>query len=161
MQENWEEKQAKVFMIIRLSKTLLFGILLYSCESGLQDDPIPITSFDDLVINLSFPEYANLSSDGGFKDISNLEGGVRGIILYRKSATTYLAFEKNCSYTPNQACATVEVHSSGLFLIDPCCTSSFSFEDGVPTGGPAWRPLLQYRAQLNGSLLTITDEIVD
>lgn len=148
-------------MITRVS--LLFAVLgLLSCEPNLVDDPIPLASFSDVVINPSFPEYTDLNRDGGFKDISNLkDAGVRGIIIYRKSATSFFAFEKNCSYTPNEACATVEVHSSGLFMIDPCCGSSFSFEDGMPSGGPAWRPLRQYRTQFDGGVLTITEEILN
>lgn len=148
-------------MITRVS--LLFAVLgISSCEPNLVDDPIPLASFSDVVINPSFPEYTDLNRDGGFKDISNLkDAGVRGIIIYRKSATSFFAFEKNCSYTPNEACATVEVHSSGLFMIDPCCGSSFSFEDGMPSGGPAWRPLRQYRTQFDGGVLTITEEILN
>lgn len=149
-------------MIIRLC-SIFFIFTLLSCEPNLVDDPIPFDEFDDVIVNLSFPAYTELNRDGGFKDISslNLDAGVRGIIIYRKSADSYLAFEKNCSYTPGQACATVEVHSSGLFMTDPCCGSSFSFIDGQPSGGPAWRPLLQYRTQLNGTTLTITDEVVN
>ncbi|GAB1446666.1 MAG: hypothetical protein KF860_07935 [Cyclobacteriaceae bacterium] len=149
-------------MITRLSKVLLVSVILFSCEPNLVDDPIPIVNFDDIVVNLSFPDFINkLNTVGGYKDVSNLGGGVRGIILYRLSATIFLAYEKNCSYTPNEACATVEVDGSGLFMIDPCCKSSFNLSNGLPTGGPAWRPLRQYRTQLNGNVLTITDEIID
>lgn len=147
-------------MTIRAS-SLIIILALFSCEPNLVDDPIPFVSFNDVVINLSFPEFINLNKDGGFKDINNQNAGVRGIIIYRKSSTTYLAFEKNCSYHPNEACATVEVHASGLFMTDPCCGSSFNFDDGLPNGGPAWRPLRQYRTQLNGSVLTITEEILN
>ena len=161
MQVNSAESLEKDFMITRISKLLLLSILLNSCEPNLVDDPIPLTSFDDIVINLSFPDFVDLNREGGFKDISDLGGGVRGIIVYRNSATSYTAFEKNCSYTPNEACATVEAHSSGLFMIDPCCGSSFNFSDGLPSGGPAWRPLRQYRTQLNGSVLTVTEEIIN
>lgn len=148
-------------MIIRISKILLLPVILFSCDPNLVDDPIPIVNFDELVVNLSFPDYTELSREGGYKDVSDLGGGVRGIILYRISSTAFVAYEKNCSYTPNEACATVEAHSSGLFMIDPCCASSFNFSDGLPTGGPAWRPLRQYRTQLNGNVLTITDEIIN
>ncbi|MEQ9414764.1 MAG: hypothetical protein RIF39_13085 [Cyclobacteriaceae bacterium] len=148
-------------MITQISKVLLLSFFLFSCDPNLVDDPIPIVNFDDLVINLSFPDYIELNREGGYKDVSDLGGGVRGIILYRISSTAFVAYEKNCSYTPNEACATVEVHSSGLFMIDPCCASSFNFSDGLPTGGPAWRPLRQYRTQFNGNVLTITDEIIN
>ena len=85
-------------------------------------------------------------------------GGVRGIIVYRTNSTSYNAFERNCSYHPNDACATVNVHNSGLYMTDPCCASTFDFLDGNPSGGIAWRPLRRYRTQLNGLTLSITDE---
>lgn len=148
-------------MIIRISKVILLSFFIFSCDPNLVDDPIPVVSFDEIVINLSFPAFIGLNREGGYKDISDLGGGVRGIILYRISSTAFVAYEKNCSYTPNEACATVEAHSSGLFMIDPCCTSTFNFSDGLPTGGPAWRPLRQYRTQLTGNVLAITDEIIN
>jgi len=154
-----DKRVGKVFMIIAnnfFKKRLLLLLFLISCSPDLVDDPIPFLPFPD--INIVLPNYAALSSDGGYILIN--DGGVRGIILYRKNASTYLAFERNCSYKPNDACATVEVHSSTLFMNDTCCGSSFSFE-GIPTGGPAWRPLQQYRISLSGSSLTITDEIVN
>jgi hypothetical protein len=126
-----------------------------SCKPDLYDDPIPEGFFPDIMINLSFPEYAGLNSDGS---AINIDGGVRGIILYRKSSFVYIAYERNCSFHPNEACATVEVHSSNLFLIDTCCGSSFDLDEGSPTGGPAWRPLRKYRTFLSGSELTITSE---
>lgn len=146
------------FMIIRKA-SFLFLLFSLSCEPQLVDDPIPIASFNEIVINLSFPEYIVLRNDKGFKELP--EGGVRGIIVYHSTGTSYLAYERNCSYRPNEACATVNVHSSGLFMTDPCCGSNFNFEDGTPSGGAAWRPLRRYRTQINGDVLTITDEILD
>jgi hypothetical protein len=137
-------------------KGFLLLLFLISCEPDLVDDPIPFQPFPD--INIVIPNHPSLSSDGG--NIIINDGGVRGIILYRKNSTTYLAFERNCSYKPNDACATVEVHSSTLFMQDACCGSSFSFE-GIPTGGPAWRPLQQYQTSLSGNTVTITDQIIN
>ena len=127
------------------------------CKSDQVDDPIPPITFPDYVANLSAPEYAALLVDGGYKEVNNI--GVRGVIIYRKDMATYMAFERNCSYHPNEACATVNVHSSKLYLSDPCCSSTFSFETGKPTGGIAWRPLRLYHTELNGGTLTITSEI--
>ena len=89
-----------------------------------------------------------------------IDGGVRGIILYRVDATTYLAYERNCSFQPNEACSTVDVHISKLYMFDSCCGSSFDFPNGFPLGGAAWRPLRQYRTRVNAEMLSITDEIV-
>jgi len=146
-------------MIIRSSKFWLILLSLVACSRDLSDDPIPIIPFADVVINLGLPDYFSLQTDGGFKELNT--GGVRGIILYRVNSSTYFAYERNCSFRPNEACATVNVHSSGLFMTDPCCNSSFNFSDGNPSGGPAWRQLQRYRTQLSGFTLTITDEIIN
>lgn len=149
-------------MVRRLIKRAVFFGLLglgLSCQPDLSDDPIPVVAFPPYVISLSLPEYLPLASNGGYKEINSI--GVRGVIVYRLDAATYLAYERNCSFRPNDACATVNVHSSSLYLFDPCCNSSFSFTSGNPTGGVATRPLRQYAADLVGTQLTITDEIVN
>lgn len=134
-------------------------LLLLSCTPELQDDPIPFVPFSPIQINLAFPEFTSLRSDGGSYLLD--EGGVRGIIVYRQNASTYFAYEANCSFRPNEACATVQVHQTTLFMEDPCCNSTFDFSTGLPTGGPAWRPLRKYETILFNGELTITDEIVD
>lgn len=153
-----DKKPEKDFMIIRKVKSWFVLFLLIGCQPDLSDDPIPYVPFTEIVINLSFPEFVSLRTDGGFKEINT--GGVRGIIVYRISETSYNAFERNCSFHPNDACATVNVHNSGLYLTDPCCGSTFNFSDGNPSGGIAWRPLRRYRTQVNSFTLSITDEII-
>ncbi len=134
-------------------------LLALACQPDFSDDPIPVVPFPDFVVSLSAPEYQPLQVNGGHKEINSI--GVRGVIVYRVDASTYKVFERNCSYRPNEACATVNVHSSLLYMVDPCCNSSFSFPDGMPTGGLATRPLRQYASELVGSQLTITDEIIN
>jgi nitrite reductase/ring-hydroxylating ferredoxin subunit len=144
----------------------IFGLVIlisllaqYSaCTPELSDDEIPYLPFSLITINLNLPEYQSLRTDGGYHYI---EGGVRGIILYRQGAHSYIAYERNCSFHPNDACATVDVDISNLFMNDPCCGASFDFASGQPTGGPAWRPLRKYETLLTGSELTITDAIVE
>jgi hypothetical protein len=145
-------------MIIPKAKSLFFFLFFIGCNSDLSDDPIPIVSFSDINIDISLPEYASLRSDGGYKEVP---GGVRGIIVYRVNGTSFQAYEKNCSFHPNDACATVNVHTSGLFMTDSCCGSNFSFTDGSPTGGQAWRPLQRYRTQFSNSKLIISDEVLN
>lgn len=160
------EKVGKGFMITRnkLEKFLLLiacMLLLHtsSCNSDLTDDPIPYLSFGSIYINLNLPEYSRLKTDGGFHYYD--DAGVKGLIIYRKSASNYIVYERNCSYRPNEACATVNVHVSTLFMEDPCCGSAFDFATGNPTSGVAWRPLRQYFAAVTGSDLTITDEVIN
>jgi hypothetical protein len=135
----------------------LLIILTAGCEPDRSDDPIPYVPFSDIIINLTLPQYNALYADGGHVSIP---GGVRGIIIYRLNSSAYLAYERNCSFHPNDACATVDIDASGFYMIDPCCGSTFSFSTGMPTGGVAWRPLRQYATSLNLNELTITDEVV-
>lgn len=154
-----EGSQAKVFMntLKHISSCVLLILLLsyLGCSNEFIDGEIPPAAFNDIFINLDLPQYSDLNIDGGH---ILLNEGVRGIILYRVNASQYNAFERNCSYEPSTACATVELHSSGLFLDDPCCGSSFSLQDGAPTGGPARVALRRYKIDRSGRNLIITDE---
>ncbi len=133
-------------------------MMVVGCTPDLSDDAIPWQPFDVININLNLPEYISLKTDGSSMYI---DGGVRGIILYRQNTSNYIAYERNCSFQPNSACATVDVHVSTLYMLCSCCSSTFDFATGYPTGGQAWRPLRRYETSLNGSTLTITDRIVE
>ena len=146
-------------MRLRAKACVLLLTVLLACDPQLTDDPIPLVSFDDMVCNLSLPLYSPLRLDGGFMAINSI--GLRGVIVYRVNETTFRAYERNCSYHPNEAASTVEVHSSNLYLFDPSCGSQFNLSDGQPTGGPAWRPLRQYHTQVTAGTLTITSEVIN
>lgn len=144
----------------KLTTKLVIALLFVAgCSRDLSDDEIPPSSFPDIVIDLSLPSNIALASKGGYKEVN--EGGVRGIIVYCQDIGVYHAYERNCSYTPNQACATVNVDASKLFMTDPCCSSMFDFSTGQPIGGPAWRPLRQYQATANGVELIITENVIN
>ena len=105
----------------------------------------------NIQVNLQSITYSKLTVDNGWV---YLNGGNRGIILYRASSTSYLAFERTCTYYPNNACALVKVAQSNFYMTDTCCSSVFDFT-GTPTSGPATVPLKQYSVSLNGSLINI------
>jgi nitrite reductase/ring-hydroxylating ferredoxin subunit len=165
MQDIMEGKVVKVFMNIpssnlsvwalRWVSVLLIG--LQSCSPDLSDDQIPFQPFPDIVLNLNLPDNIALKTKGSSKAIS---GGVRGIIVYCRDVGVYYAYERNCSFHPNDACATVNIDPSTLFMIDQCCGSQFDFSTGIPTGGAAWRPLQKYKTVFDGADLIITDEVV-
>lgn len=115
-------------------------------------------SFPTITVNLSYPQFQRLKLDQGFV---YLEGSWKGIILFRQSENTYLAYERACPHHPNDPCGHVQVDGSSLFMICHCCRSSFNFADGQPMGGPAQRPLIQYRVDMDGSTLKISDEIIN
>jgi len=139
--------------VVLTNLILLAGSITYQCKEDLSLDQIPFVYVEE-IINLNNFEYNKLNLVGGFVYI---EAGVRGIIIYRQSVDRYLAFERNCTYRPNDECALVEVDESTLYMIDPCCSSTFDF-DGYPTGGPAEFPLRQYTTFQDQNLLIITSE---
>ncbi|MEL7001291.1 MAG: hypothetical protein AAFN93_01015 [Bacteroidota bacterium] len=155
------EKVVKVFTIIARIRALILVsgiILLAGCNDEVPQDQIPLTAFDDIFINLDLPEFNDLSFDNSF---ITLPQGVRGIILYRLNSTTFFAFERNCTFLPNEAGSTVNVDQSRLFMRDTSCGSTFGFDGGIPTSGPAQVPLRRYRVIQLGRTLTITDEIIN
>ncbi|WP_303309932.1 hypothetical protein [Hymenobacter sp. BT730] len=139
---------------IRQGVLLSAALLLAACGSnGSEAEPqIPLAVVNE-VINLTNQEYQQLRFDRGAIEHA---GGVRGLIIVRQNASTYLAFERNCPYRPYDTCALVEIDSSRLFLVDKCCGSQFGL-DGQLQAGPGARPLRQYNTALSGNLLTITN----
>ena len=122
---------------------------MVSCEPQFIEEPIPYVPVD-FEINLNDPQFANLNT---YQYVYLSGEGVRGIILH-KSGSIYRAFEQNCTFQPYEACATVDVHPSGQYMIDTCCSSIFDWT-GRPIGGPAMFPLLEYNILRNGSFLRI------
>lgn len=146
-------KMEKVFIHTTRLLTIILLLFIGSCSDEFREDEIPLAAFDDIFINLDLPEFNDLSFDGGF---ITLPQGIRGIILYRQNSSTYYAFERNCTFQPNEAGSTVNVDQSQLFMRDTSCGSFFSFAEGVPTGGPARFPLRRYTIIQNGRTLIIT-----
>ena len=157
-------KQAKGSMTIpaknasqRLFQTIALVLMLGmmgGCGSSNNAEPlIPFVSFNESISVLD-QRYPQLLTDNGAVEIP---GGVRGLIIVRQNATTFLAFERNCPYRPYDApCSTVSIDASRLFLADACCGSQFTLQ-GQVRGGPSARPLRQYTTALSGNLLTITN----
>lgn len=123
---------------------------LVSCEPQIIEEPIPYVPVD-IEVNLNNPQFITLDTYG--YAYLNSEG-VRGIIIRRTSNNTYRAYERNCSFAPYDACATVDVHPSGQYMVDTCCSSIFDW-NGQPIGGPAIFPLLEYNTILSGTFLRI------
>ena len=140
--------------LISISFLIVSLLLGYSgCKDSLQRDDIPRLYVRE-EINLNDFNNSALNNINGYVYIN---GGVRGIIIYRKSVDEYDAFERDCPYQPNDSCALVSVDNSTLFMIDTCCSSRFDF-DGNPIAGPARFPLLQHNVYRNQNYLIISSE---
>ena len=153
-----ERNQARDFTAMIRKLAILFLVAGMSCDPVPPFNDIPIIPFDDIHINTNLPQYTSLRVDGG---VHAVDGGIRGIYVYRESAGIFHAFERNCSYLANEACATVDLDPSNLYMIDPCCNSTFTFPNGLPNGGPAFYPLRKYVIITDGDVITITDDIAN
>lgn len=84
-----------------------------------------------------------------------IQGGYKGIILYKESESSYLAYERACPYDPLDSCSLVEVEPSGVTAIDSCCESRYLLQDGTVFSGPSLISLKQYHTYYDGNHLNI------
>ena len=148
-----EEKQVKGFILMNKVIILLVPFFLFQgCQPGIEESGVPNVPVS-VEINLSDISNAPLQQIGGF---IYLQGGVRGIILFRESQNLYRAFDRNCTFQPSDAAAVVAVNASGFFMEDLSCKSSFDL-GGFPTDGPAQFPLKEYNISIAGDFLLISN----
>jgi len=134
-------KQAKFLIIFLLS--------IFSC--GDSNNYIK-NVYVDVEIDLSLPEFSNLNTVGNSLFI---EGGNKGIIIYRHSNYEYKIYDRNCSYEPNLDCSYIDSVNS-IIAFCGCCSSAFLLDqNGSAANSPAVLPLKQYNYSLNNTLLHI------
>ena len=104
---------------------VLLAALLMNSRCKKDNDSIPNVSVD-LTIYLSQPSSVKLNAVGGW---IYTDGGVRGIIVYRRSNDEFAAYERDCPFDPNAASARVEVDSSNIIAVDRNCGSKFNLLD--------------------------------
>ncbi len=136
------------FFILLLFSSFLF--INNSCKKD-KEDLIPYAVVD-FYINTNSTQYVELHSVGGWV---NVTGGVRGLIIYRKSIDEFMVYERNCTYQPSNSCARVSVDNTNLMAVDSCCGSKFLLTDGSVIQAPAKYPLKQYRTTFDGTTLHV------
>lgn len=134
----------KYYLLILFVSILSFFI---SCKKDKENEPVPNT-YVDIYININEPAYNNLNAVSGWIYIT---GGNRGIIVYRKSLTEFLAFDRTCTYNSSAANARVFVDIDNITVKDTTCGSKFIITDGSVLNTPASLPLKQYTTSFDGS----------
>jgi hypothetical protein len=106
--------------------------------------------------------YQQLNTVGGWVYVKNGDNGVylssesRGVIIYRSGIDTFKAYDRIPPNNPNQCgSSTVLVVSSVPFVKDPCTGNLYSLTDGTLVKGTGKYPMVQYRAEYDGTLLHI------
>lgn len=127
-----------------LSLLFLWSVLLFSSCSKEKESTIPSVPVN-IRLNLDNPAYSQLNTVGGSVTI---EGGNRGIIVYRKGQAEFSAIERTCSYQSSDTCAYVSLDSTISTVGCHCCGSRFQLLDGAPIKGPANASLRLYQTNL-------------
>ena len=125
--------------------------MLFSCSTNSTNNNNPnLPNYAvNLDINMNLPQYSNLKFVSNAVYISGQ--GVRGIIVFNNSGTTYNAFDAAC---PNQAlssCSTMTLN--GIYAVCACDNAEYSLFSGQSTGKQY--PLKQYRVEVSGNLLHV------
>jgi hypothetical protein len=112
--------------------------------------PVPFVPVD-VTIDMQLPSYSNLQGVGGW---TYLNGGSRGIIVYRKAIDEFVAFDRHAPSDPEGSCpiALYPDDQNFLQLIDSCNNAVFSLYDGSPVSNSIFG-LRQYATQFNGNNL--------
>jgi hypothetical protein len=130
---------------------MCFGLLLLSAKCNNQNQhPVPFVPVD-ITIDMQLPSYSNLQGVGGW---TYLNGGSRGIIVYRKAIDEFVAFDRHAPSDPEGSCpmALYPDDQNFLQLIDSCNNAVFSLYDGSPVSNSIFG-LRQYATQFNGNNL--------
>ena len=132
-----------------MKKIYLFLICLtLSCDNENYNFPQVDVN---LYLYINNPEFFNVESPGGWM---YLNGGVGGILLYRKNLDEFIAYDRASTFNPISECQ-VSVENDNISIKDPCSDSKFLITDGSVIQGPANQPLKRYNTIYNGNNLSI------
>jgi nitrite reductase/ring-hydroxylating ferredoxin subunit len=96
------------------------------------------------------PELINVQTPGGFAEIV---GGNKGILLFNKNGTEFVAFDKLC---PANDCNQPMIFESRILKCS-CDNSRYSVDfGGAPQTSGFECPAIEYRVVKNGSTLQIS-----
>lgn len=140
-----------------LSLIITISILFAGCnkkKKGAQtqaEHPVPYVPVD-MTIYPNNPLNFAIQGIGGWQ---YFDGGLNGIIVYRKSQQEFVAIERTSSYLPNNPNARVKVQADNFTLRDTISNSKWQIVDGTVTNGPAEWALRVYSSNYDGNSLRI------
>ncbi len=139
----------------RVSLYLLALFMFLGCKKNTTqnnvNNPVPSVTVQ-LNIYPNDPLYFKVQVVGGW---TYIDGGIRGIVLYRKSEQEFVAVERTSSNDPNSDAARVVVMNDNFTLRDTLSDSRWRIFDGTVTKGPATWPLRLYGTSYDGNVVRI------
>ena len=136
-------------------KKLLFLLgcyLLVNCSDTTNlANCIRILPISSVVSDLNNPEMINAQTPGG---VAELSGGRKGILLFNKNGTDFVAFDKLC---PNNDCTSAMTFKNRL-LHCSCDESEYSVDfGGAPQTEGFECPAIEYRVTKIGTTIRISN----
>ena len=138
---------------------LLTSIVLFAFGCKKDTTNIAYNGIPNVPVNatlyLNNPSYNILNVVGGSL---YLQGGSRGIIIYRASTEYFTALERHCTYQSSDACAKVNIDSTTFInAVCTCCHSKYILTSGAVTEAPATVGLKNYICDFDAAnnILTI------
>lgn len=138
----------KVFRYLFRFTTAVLILSLFNCKKDASEIP---DVYVDYYLYTTDPAFSPLNATSGY---TYIPGGSKGIVIFRKSQTEFMAYDRHCTYkVPDGNMVTVD--ASGLLAEDATCGSKFLMTDGSPNQGPALNVLKQYQTAFDGTVLHI------
>jgi len=128
------------FIIIALVFITVFTFSDCKKKKKTVQDNLPYQTVN-ITIYPNDPLNFKIQSVGGWMYIN---GGVNGIIVYRKTPNDFVALERTSTYLPNDAGAAVKVQSDNFTLKDTVSNSKWQIMDGAVLSAPATQSLRLY-----------------
>lgn len=135
-------------MKVQLILFLLIFVSFSSCKKT-DEHPVPNIPFD-FSIDISLPSYSALMGVSGWAYVN---GGSRGIIVYRRGIDEFIAFDRHSPADEvGTSCAQPLVPDDNNFLQlnDTCNNATFSLYDGSPISNSVFG-LRMYQTQWDGN----------
>lgn len=160
MRDYTAKRPRRAFINMNRINLLILVLVAISCgKNNINPDPIKDVPVNE-VVNMGLSTNSHMLNPGNHMFI---DAGVKGIVIVHHTDDAYYAFDRNCSYQPNNACSRIEVDSavfvfrcgestSSGFL--KCCDSKFLMNGDV-FNGPATYGLKRYQVIVDGNLLYV------
>ena len=132
---------------------LILGLLVISiigCNKNNPDRAFypPVDEY----INITLPSHNALAVPGGW---SYVNGGLKGIIVYRQSNEDFVAYDRNCTFNEVNSCGMAVVKTDNVTIECACDGSEYSIFDGSVINSPAELPLKAYNTSFNSNNNTL------
>jgi hypothetical protein len=130
---------------------IIFGCKKKTKTKNVAEHPVPYVPID-ITVYPNDPLNFKVQAIGGW---IYLNGGINGIILYRKSQQEFVALERTSSYSPNNPNARAKVMADNFTCRDTISDSRWQIFDGGVTQGPAEWALRVYGTTYDGNSVRI------